>query len=150
MSVDLSKMSVAEMDDWIGAASTPDLETVRLSTCYNELARRHAAVTAERDRLARQWFDGEQWVELDPDEVKRRREEAGRKLDWTADGVPVVPLDTVWVDPDTDAEVCGGGKIAWYAVGDSNYGTTPAKHVAVSKCYSTREAAQRGGEVGSG
>lgn len=145
---------IARRDEFSGCdgCSTGDCPHGSVQQCADAMSKtiqEQSARIAMLETRERQWFDGEQWVELEPDEVKRRREEAGRKLGWTADGVPVVPLDTVWVDPNTDAEVCVGGKIAWYAVGDSGYGVTPTKPVAVSKCYSTPEAARRGEEDGN-
>jgi hypothetical protein len=119
---DLSKMSVEEMDDWIGAASTPDLETDRLSTCYNELARRLASVTAERDRLA----------------------EIVAKLPKTANGVPVVPGMDLWGWIERYDGTPG-------AVHQQNWMTAKAEEIAKCySTREAAEAAQRGGEVGNG
>lgn len=129
MSVDLSKMSVEEMDDWIGAASTPDLETDRLSTCYNELARRHAEVTAERDELRKMVA----------------------KLPKTADGVPVRRGMRAWL---WTPSISGGCPIEGDITGiyrDKVYWNYVLYDL--SMIYSTREAAEAarcGGEVGNG
>lgn len=102
--IDLSNKTHQEIKDWICESKSVADAMLRINLALADSRRREIVAVALIEQLLcqvraaeakeRQWFDGEKWIELDPAEVKRRREEAGRtlaKLPKTRDGVPITP-----------------------------------------------------------
>lgn len=120
---DIQKMSAEELVNSI--IPHDEIE----AACLEELRVR----VQKAETKSRRWFDGENWIELDPEEVMSRREQAGRELvqlrvdvaQWqkikrlfprTADEEIIVPGMTIFYPGEGGPDPI---KVTWIGIGNA-------------------------------